>query len=278
MSKDITIVAVDTYAHELTKLSIEKTLSVLDCNEVLVLSDKNIFPSGRWVEINPINIEEYNSIMIKHLWPFVRTDHILVVQYDGMAVDGNKWTDEFLNYDYIGAVWPWPHHPPGYKVGNGGFSLRSKKLLHMLKDKAIVQSLQLPMYEDLYIGVHYKNLLVSRGANIADEIIASKFSNEHPPGFRQTFGFHGTFNLPYYLEDSETEFFINKNPSWTSEGSALLAIHCCLSEKQNLANIAFLLGRKNNSDFDQLVIRTISSIPEIRSHKNFEILLETIKK
>lgn len=278
MSKDITIVAVDTYAHELTKLAIEKTLTVLDCKEVLVLSDRNIYPSGRWVEINPINIEDYNSIMIKHLWPFIRTEHILVVQYDGMAVNENYWSDDFLKYDYIGAVWPWPHHPPGYKVGNGGFSLRSKKLLHMLKDKTIVQSIQLPMYEDLYIGVHYKNLLVSRGANIADEKVACKFSNEHPPGYKHTFGFHGTFNVPYYLNDDQAENFIERNPSWTSEGSALLAIHCCLSNKQQLAELAFKLGRKNNTDFDQLVVRTISGIPEIRAHANFEIVLEVIKK
>lgn len=249
MTKDITIVAVDTYAHDLTRLAIERTLSALPCREVLVLSDQNIYPDGRWVDINPIDIVDYNAIMIKHLWPFVRTKHILIVQYDGMAVNPEYWDDNFLNYDYIGAIWPFPHHPPGFRVGNGGFSLRSRRLLEALKDKNIFLHPDLPMNEDLYIGVHYKKQLVDMGIKIADEATANQFSHEHPPGLQSTFGFHGPFNVPYYFNDADAEKFVKLITGRTSEGSLLMVVHFFLAGRPDLGVMAYDLGCKSVPDF-----------------------------
>src|ERR1700687_3454326 len=42
------------------------------------------------------------------------------------------WREEFLGCDYIGAQWFW--HDDAMRVGNGGFSLRSRKLLLALQD------------------------------------------------------------------------------------------------------------------------------------------------
>lgn len=251
MSKDITIVAVDTYAHELTRKAIDRTLQVLPCQEVLVLSDKNIYPDGRWAKINPIDIKDYNTLMLKHLWPLVQTEHILVVQYDGMAINADHWTDDFLNYDYIGAVWPWPHHPPEYKVGNGGFSLRSRRLLNALKDDRVAFKDELSANEDLYIGVYYKQFLQQQGIKFADIATANQFSHEHFPKLEPTFGFHGTFNVPYYLDDATTENFIKLNPSWTSEGSMMMIAHCFIAKKLELGKLALKIAREKNLNTDQ---------------------------
>ena len=62
------------------------------------------------------------------LYKHINTDFCLVVQYDGKVSDPDLWNDDFLNYDYIGAAWT-----DGY-VGNGGFTLRSKKLYDALVD------------------------------------------------------------------------------------------------------------------------------------------------
>jgi hypothetical protein len=259
MTKDITIVAVDTYAHELTHKAIDRTMQVLPCQEVLVLSDKNIYPDGRWVEINPIDIDDYNTLLLKHLWPLVRTEHILVVQYDGMAVNAKHWTDDFLNYDYIGAVWPWPHHPPEYKVGNGGFSLRSRRLLNTLKDNRVEFKDQLSANEDLYIGVYYKQFLQQQVIKFADVAIAKQFSHEHFPNLKTTFGFHGTFNVPYYLDDATTEDFIQLNPSWTSEGSMMMIAHCFIAGKPELGKLALEIARKKNTGTDQQLRNLLQS-------------------
>ncbi len=266
--KDITLVAVTSYAFELTKRAIERTLNTIPCREVLVMCNRNIFPDGRWIEINPITIEEYNTIMFKHLWPYIRTEHILVVQFDGMAVNAEHWSDDFMKFDYIGAVWPWPHHPPEYKVGNGGFSLRSRRLINMLKDKEIVEHRDLPPYEDLYIGVHYKDHLVRQGIKIADIDTAKRFSHEHFPDKKDTFGFHGVFNVPYYLSESDTEDFISLMPNWTNESSAMMAPHCFRAGKRELGLLALDIGRKKSKNYDDRVRTVLKQVPELRRHNS----------
>ena len=47
-----------------------------------------------------------------------KTSHALMIQFDGYVLSGDRFSDNFLSYDYIGA--PWPHYQ-SHKVGNGGF-------------------------------------------------------------------------------------------------------------------------------------------------------------
>jgi len=86
----------------------------------------------------------YNNFML-NLIEYVDDDYILVIQSDGYVVNSDMWTDEFLEYDYIGAPWPddeeWIQDQSPDKrdiirkaisknrIGNGGFSLRSRKFL-----------------------------------------------------------------------------------------------------------------------------------------------------
>jgi len=275
--KDITIVAVDTYAHDLTRCAIERTLEEIPCREVLVFSDKNIFPDGRWIDINPIDIVGYNTLMVKHLWPFIRTEHVLIVQYDGLAVNSNNWTDDFLNYDYIGAIWPWDHHPPEYKVGNGGFSLRSRKLIEACKNHDMALTNKLPMYEDLYICVHYKKYLESQGIRYADISTAKKFSHEHHPGYQDTFGFHGTFNVPYYLDDQYCEKFIELLPGWTSEGVLLMVAHCFQAGKFELGKLALEQGRRKTDNFDSRVRQILTQHSSQFNGEDFQTIYRHLK-
>lgn len=118
------------------------------------------------------SIEKYSHFFVKKLYEHVETDFVLVIQYDGFILNPESWTDEFLNYDYIGAPW-W--YEDENNVGNGGFSLRSKKLLDVLyHDESIVEHHP----EDHHIARTYGNYLRSKGIVFAPESIASKFSIE----------------------------------------------------------------------------------------------------
>ena len=80
--------------------------------------------------------KDYSELLLSGLRQYVEGTHVLVIQWDSFVIHPELWTDEFLNYDYIGAVWP--HHPQA-PVGNGGFSLRSSKLLKALEDDRFVK-------------------------------------------------------------------------------------------------------------------------------------------
>jgi len=264
--KDITLIVVDTYAHELSRRAIERTLSALPCQEVVVFSDRNIYPDGHWVRTNPLTIDDYNLIMIKNLWPHVVTEHALVIQYDGMAVNPTAWTDQFLDYDYIGAVWPWPHHDADSKVGNGGFSLRSKRLLDTLKHDNFNFIPNTLRNEDLYIGVFYKQWLQSQGIVYPSVDVAQQFSHEHHPGYRPSFGFHGSFNVPYFLNDRDAEQFVRLTPDRLSEGAQMMIIHFFLTGRDNLGHMALDLARRHSDDFDKRISDTVKLVDGADQH------------
>ncbi|MEI7451631.1 MAG: DUF5672 family protein [Candidatus Falkowbacteria bacterium] len=159
------------------------------------------------VKIDPIkSTEEYSRFCIERLDEYVDTPHVLIVQYDGFILNSKAWNDEFLDYDYIGAPWlvaDWsiknfnfPSELLGqWVVGNGGFSLRSKKLLSMISELFRDNKFEKYDPEDAAICVYYRQLLEDNGIKFSPVDLAKKFcfegqniKNYHWDG---QFGFHG---------------------------------------------------------------------------------------
>lgn len=205
MTKDITIVAIDFEHHELTRFAIEQTMKCVDVKEVITVSDKEILPGAKLFEMPAIHdMKLYNMIMLKGIAGLITSGHALYVQWDGMANKPERWTDDFLNYDYIGA--PWPNEPEGENVGNGGFSLRSKKLLDACMDPEVVL---LPEYnyaqEDASIGRKFRPMLMDRyDIRFAPTYLASQFSYELGY-YNNSFGFHGIWNVMGFSKRETTE-------------------------------------------------------------------------
>lgn len=135
----------------------------------------------------------YSQFMASGVVDFLTHDFVLVVQHDGMIVNSEAWTDEFYDYDYIGAPWPVPR-PQDCRVGNGGFSLRSKRLQQEL--------VKIPFpcneNEDAFICNTHRAHLESCGMRFAPPELAARFAIEfdtwHHEDYGQTpFGFHGWY-------------------------------------------------------------------------------------
>ena len=78
------------------------------------------------------------------------------------------------------------------RVGNGGFSLRSHRLLEALQDPRIT----LIEAEDTTIGRSFRPLLEGEyGIRFATEALADRFSFEAAYPIGKPFGFHGLFNF-----------------------------------------------------------------------------------
>jgi hypothetical protein len=128
----------------------------------------------------------------------------LLIQFDGYVVNSLSWNPAFLKYDYIGAVWPF--REDFECVGNGGFSLRSKKLLAALQDQEITTEFP----EDDVICIKYRELLQTKyGIKIAPKDLANCFSMEKDRSVSNPFGFHGIFNFHLYLTDFEIDTFLD---------------------------------------------------------------------
>lgn len=202
----VILVCVDCFRHEAALAAIQKSLeqikphSVLFCTDMqgMVLARQtSIHPDVlRLIQIDPItSTEEYSEFVMKDLWRHLAetpVSHVLLVQHDGYVLNGEQWTDEFLMYDYIGAPWL---HPAGPNVGNGGFSLRSKRLMSKL---AFDPQIQYTHPEDEMIGRLYRTYLEDEyDIKIAPEHVAHRFSFELHMPLQPTFGFHGKFWEPF---------------------------------------------------------------------------------
>lgn len=150
------------------------------------------------VKITPLTYRQWNAFVINDLHKYIDTEFYLFVDTDGFILDPSLWTDEFFEYDYIGA--PWPDHlvhwyvdqegiPPRNNVGNGGFTLRSRKFLNVCKD--IVYDGRSP--EDAFLCNKMYDTILASGLKYAPVPLARQFSSEPYQG--NSFGFHGNKDL-----------------------------------------------------------------------------------
>jgi len=131
---------------------------------------------------------DYSRFVIQELHKYIKTDFVLIVQWDGYIINPEAWNLQFLEYDYIGAVWPW--HEEGRRVGNGGFSMRSKRLCELTPQFPLTD-----YNEDDQICHINREFLENQGIRFAPEEIARYFSFERELSDIKTFGFHGDFNF-----------------------------------------------------------------------------------
>jgi hypothetical protein len=133
----------------------------------------------------------------------------LVIQPDSFVINPEMWDNSWLEYDYIGAPWqlsedayidPFGNHQ---RVGNGGFSLRSKKLLDVPKNAYIHYDVNYGNFykhmnansfaEDGNICVHNRHIYETLGCKFAPVDVAARFSHERQMSETQgilPFGFH----------------------------------------------------------------------------------------
>jgi hypothetical protein len=135
----------------------------------------------------------YSRFVLGELAEHVATPHCLLIQWDGHVLDAARWQDAFLDYDYIGARWP--QFDDGHDVGNGGFSLRSHRLLRLCQDSRFATDLA----EDLAIGRRHRAWLEQHGIRFAPPALADAFSAERAGDVATAFGYHGVFNMPRAL-------------------------------------------------------------------------------
>lgn len=149
------------------------------------------------VKIKSLSYKDYQDFLIYRLNDYIKTDFAFLMQSDGFIVNPNMFNPSFFDYDYIGAPWPQTMFKKvkvdGPVVGNGGFSIRSKKLLELCKNI----STKVPYYwhEDTLISLYYKKHFENAGCNFAPVDLAKQFAIESSIDenhiIENCFGFHG---------------------------------------------------------------------------------------
>lgn len=155
---------------------------------------------------DPKDTTDYSRFVLYELHRYIESDFALLVHRNAYVVRPRQWLDDFLAYDYIGAPWPPKVHfaPNGtnVRIGNGGFSLRSQRLMRA------PTKLNLPFTdcgtgyfnEDGVLCVYHRAELERHGIRFAPVELAALFSleTECPESRYDVFGFHdNTKALPF---------------------------------------------------------------------------------
>lgn len=198
----VTLCIVDTRAPALAAQSLQRSMAGISFARVMLFC-RGWAPPAALPGIEVVHIAEitsgadYSRFVLRELPAHIHTPHVLITQWDGFVREPQAWTDEFLQWDYIGAVWP--DQPAGRNVGNGGFSLRSQKLLKAGLDPRITELHP----EDLVLGTTYRALLeAEHGVRFAPPELARRFAFENIAPREACFGFHGPYNLPRVLDEA----------------------------------------------------------------------------
>lgn len=225
LADDVTVLLVDGVdpAHSLHALK--------HCRKAIPFKHLKLFsfdePSNldgvQFTKIPKFTWNDYNNFIAHKLADVVDTEFVLVVQTDGFITSPHLWTDEFFEYDYIGAPWPdndtWLNlqsqavrdafnkHHRKVRVGNGGFSLRSKKFIEA---SAAYPSCN-GFGEDVFLSVMEYDAMSAKGIKFAPVELAMRFAIENPiaeMGYNwpsqdanfntsRSFGFHGVYVTDY---------------------------------------------------------------------------------
>lgn len=233
---NITLLGIDCVDPSRLSIVMDLCQEKIEFAEAKLLSSKNI-NDKRWIEINNISSKEgYSLFCLRDLIKYVKTDYVLLIQWDGFILNPNSWSDMFTKYDYIGSPWvvkdwsindfDFPENWRGQRiVGNGGFCLRSKKLLEVSSNLYYEGRLKRIHPEDIAISVWYRSLFISEGINFAPVELARSFAFEGADDkYINQFGFHGFYsNIIDWFSENDSKEVIYKmyleyqkeiKPSW----------------------------------------------------------------
>ena len=214
---NVTLLAATSVEIDMSQLALRISLRNIKFGAVKLLSSMQ--PNKKYTDIEyvPIpvmnNIADYNRMIIENLHKYFQTSHCLLVQPDSFVVDSDLWKNEFLQFDYIGAPWSEKLQINSNLildmkkncVGNGGFSLRSRKLVETTS-KINFDSLKFPFKNEDIIICHYLyEQMLNNGISFATPEIAAKFSMENEnhlygQDVSNVFGFHGKHLRDYFLK------------------------------------------------------------------------------
>lgn len=196
-----TLLCLDTLNHQLAARALKLSLAGCAFERALFLTDRSLDVEGaETIQVARIaDRADYSRRILRDLCDFVRSEFVLVIQWDGYVLHPDAWEDTFLDYDYIGARW---EYDDGKSVGNGGFSLRSRRLLRAL-GAAQVTVVGSENEDEVICRRLRPSLEREHAVRFSPEAVADRFSIERVGENTRAFGFHGLFNMANLVSPEE---------------------------------------------------------------------------
>lgn len=236
---NVTLLSIDTVDPQRSIRSMRYSLlQVKFAEAVLVTSQvfrgemlKTIGGRGRIDQIRVVFVapgprQDYERQIVEDLPKWFETEFCLFQEWDSAVMNPSAWEHQWISisvhehgprYDFIGAPWPYSFQEPGYPpcieencVGNGGFSLRSRRFCQATGE--LYRNLGMPKaalhLSDAWISRTIRpQLVVNYGMQFAPESEALRFSCENR-FYNGQFGLHGKNTIKMNGLDWEFKWLI----------------------------------------------------------------------
>lgn len=219
----VTLVGIDCHNPVSTIRSMRASMRHIDFSECVIATDMDRFPDevamcGR-VGIRVFHIVETDRkemvagrlLPIDYEWDVLKvtkdlfsSEFCLFQEWDAGVINGAGWSDYFLGYDYIGAPWyfrgtiqepGWPPIDANNCVGNGGFSLKSKRWCESIAKIADEDAGTYAIKSsDRWQCRTAKDRIEALGIRYAPSDLAYRFSCEDRI-YGGQFGYHGKYTI-----------------------------------------------------------------------------------
>lgn len=187
---DVTLVCIDCLHIDAAVASMKATLNRIQFKHAVLMTSCPC-DYEHTIKIDPIkSLSDYSAFVINDLHARIETCHALIVQHDGWVIDGSKWDESWKEFDYIGGNTFWTEPGSDGKGGNGGFSLRSKRLLEAMSHGYVDVK-----YEDMfYSSMPHRRYFESIGMKFATRRIQQSFALDNQD-YSGQFGHHRGMGL-----------------------------------------------------------------------------------
>jgi hypothetical protein len=197
--ENVTLLIIDCVDYDRARLAFDHCQAHFEFGDARLLTHFPVNHPGVQYIPKISSINEYNDFMIYKVANYFTTEFVMIAQHDGFIWHPEMWDDDFLKYDYIGAPWApsllGKGIPKKFTVGNGGFSIRSKRLQDFLRDDDNLTIKYADNYpEDVVICQINRAYLEKCGFTFAPVEHAMKFSWECGQK-RKSFGVHARVKL-----------------------------------------------------------------------------------
>ena len=137
---NVTIAAMTSVDVYETVEAMKYSMRDIEFGDAVLITDKKPFYLPKNIRFSYTtkldDIDKFNYKMVYERGRHIKTEFVLIVHADGFVIHPENWSDEFLQYDYIGSPWPLPKNDYAYRDRNGeicrvgnSVSIRSKRLL-----------------------------------------------------------------------------------------------------------------------------------------------------
>jgi hypothetical protein len=177
----------------------------IDFGDALLLTRLKPQRSVRGIRVVPITNEnwtydEFSRFLLFEMYRYIHTEFAMFVHHRAHVLRPQAWSGEFLEYDYVGAPWDEKTHFTSegveVRVGNGGFSLRSQRLMRAPSELGLSFTDNGTGYfhEDGQLCVYHRHRLEQAGIRFAPVHLAARFATETlvRESVDKPFGFHNT--------------------------------------------------------------------------------------